>query len=59
MMRNTEEEIEATLDIWVRKIPWRRKWHPTPVFLPGECHGLKRPVGYSPWGCKSWTQPSN
>ena len=25
---------------WVRKIPWRRKWQPTPVFLPGESHGL-------------------
>ena len=27
-------------DLWVRKIPWRRKWLPTPVFLPGEFHGL-------------------
>ena len=27
-------------DAWVRKIPWRRKWQPTPVFLPGESHGL-------------------
>ena len=26
-------------DPWVRKIPWRRKWQPTPVFLPGESHG--------------------
>ena len=26
-------------DPWVRKIPWRRKWQPTPVFLPGETHG--------------------
>ena len=26
---------------WVRKIPWRRKWHPTPVFLPGELHGQR------------------
>ena len=24
---------------WVRKIPWRRAWHPTPVFMPGESHG--------------------
>ena len=24
---------------WVRKIPWRRAWQPTPVFLPGESHG--------------------
>ena len=36
----------------VRKIPWRREWQPTPVFLPGEFHGQKSLVGYSPWGCK-------
>ena len=28
-------------DPWVRKIPWRRSWQPTPVFLPGESHGLR------------------
>ena len=33
----------------VRKIPWRRKWQPTPVFLPGESHGWRSLVGYSPW----------
>ena len=32
--------------------PWRRKWPPTPVFLPGESHGQRSLVGYSPWGCK-------
>ena len=37
---------------WVRKIPWRREWQPTPVFLPGEFHGQRSLVGYSPWGCK-------
>jgi len=26
---------------WVRKIPWRREWQPTPVFLPGESHGQR------------------
>ena len=31
---------------------WRRKWQPTPVFLPGEFHGQKSLVGYSPWDCK-------
>ena len=31
---------------------WRRKWQPTPVFLPGESHGRKGLVGYSLWGCK-------
>ena len=33
------------------KIPWRRKWQPTPVFLPGESHG-RNLVGYSAWGRK-------
>ena len=36
----------------VRKIPWRRTWQPTPVFLPGESHGQRSLVGYSPWGHK-------
>ena len=31
---------------------WRRKWQPTPVFLPGESHGQRRLVVYSLWGCK-------
>ena len=39
-------------DPWVGKIPWRRKWQPTPVFLPGESHGWRSLVGYSPWGCR-------
>ena len=38
--------------LWVGKIPWRRKWQPTPVFLPGESHGWKSLVGYSPRGCE-------
>ena len=33
-------------------IPWRRKWQPTPVFLPGEFQGQRSLVGYSPWGRK-------
>ena len=41
---------------WVRKVPWRRKWQPTPVFLPGESHGQRSLAGYSPWGHKSLTQ---
>ena len=39
-------------DPWVRKIPWRRKCQPLPVFLPGKFHGQTSLVGYSPWGCK-------
>ena len=37
---------------WVMKIPWRKEWQPTPVFLPGEFHEQRSVVGYSPWGCK-------
>ena len=37
---------------WVKKIPWRRKWLPTLVFLPGELHGQRSLAGYSPWGRK-------
>ena len=36
-------------DPWIRKIPWRRQWHPTPVLLPGKSHGLRSLVGYSPF----------
>ena len=39
-------------DSWLRKIPWRRKWQPTPVFLPGEPHGQRSLEGYSPWDGK-------
>ena len=47
-----QETQETRFDPWVRKIPWRRKWQPTPVFLPGESHGQGSLVGYSPWGYK-------
>ena len=39
-------------DPWVRKIPWRRGWQPTPVFLPSKFHKQRRLVGCSPWGYK-------
>ena len=39
-------------DLWVGKILWNRKWHPTPVSLPGKFHGQRSLVGYSPWGPK-------
>ena len=39
-------------DPLVRKIPWRRKWQPTPVFLPGEFHAQRSQVGYSSCGHK-------
>ena len=37
---------------WLRKIPWRRKWQHTPIFLPGESHGQRSLAGYSPWSPK-------
>ena len=39
-------------DPWVGKVPWRRKWQPSSVFLPGKYYGQKSLVGYSPWGHK-------
>ena len=39
-------------DPWVGKIPWRRKWQPTPVILPGKSHGQRSLAGYSPRGHK-------
>ena len=49
---NGETMETVTDDPWVRKISWRRKWQPTPVFLPGKSHGWRSLVGYSPWGRK-------
>ena len=37
---------------WIGKIPWRRKWQSTPVFLFGKSHVQRSLVGYSPWGCE-------
>ena len=42
----------SRFDPWAGKIPWRRKWQPTPVFLPGKSHGQRSLVGCSPWGHK-------
>ena len=39
-------------DPWVKKIPWRGAWQPTPVFLPGKYHGQRTLQGYSLWSCK-------
>ena len=46
------QETRCGFDPWVWKIPQRRKWQPTPVLLPGESHGQRSLVGYSPWGRK-------
>ena len=38
---------DTGFNLWVGKIPWRRKWQPMPVFLPGESHGQRSLEGYS------------
>ena len=45
-------------DPWVRRIPWRRKWQPTPVFLPIESHGQSEPGGQRPTGSPRVTRLS-
>ena len=53
-MAQTVKSPPAKPEAWVRslvgKIPWRRAWQPTPVFLPGESHGQRSLAGYSPRG---------
>jgi len=44
---------------WVEKIPWRRAWKPTPVFLPGGSHGQRSLAGFSPWAAKCHTRLSD
>ena len=51
MVKNLSTMQETWVWSWVRKIPWRREWQPTPVFLPGEAHGQRSLVGNNPWGC--------
>ena len=44
-------------DPWVRKTPWKKKWQPTDIFLPGKFHEQRKLAGYSPWSHKvrhSW-----
>ena len=47
-----QETQEMWFNPWVGRIPWRRAWQPTPVFLPGESHGQRSLAGYRPWGGK-------
>ena len=48
------ENRRCRFDPWVGKISWRRKWQPTPVFLPGKSYGQRSLAGYSPWGHKEF-----
>ena len=52
MLKNLLQCRRPGFDPWGRRIPWRKKWQPTPVFLPGKSHGQRSLAGYSPWGHK-------
>ena len=52
MVKNLPTMQKPRFDPWVRKIPCRREWQPTPIFLPGDFHGQRSLVGCSPWGHK-------
>ena len=51
-----KKHLPTMRETWVRSLdgedPWRRKWQPTPVLLPGKSHGRRSLTGYSPWGLK-------
>ena len=56
LVAQTVKRLSAMQETWVHspgwEDPWRRKWQPTPVFLPGKSHGPRSLVGYHPWGGK-------
>ena len=52
MVKNPPAMLQPEFDPWVGKIPWRKKWEPTPASLSGEPHGQRSLVGYGPWGCR-------
>ena len=52
MVKNLPAMQDTRVGSLVGKIPWRRKWLPTPVFLPGKSHGQRSLAGYGLWGCK-------
>ena len=43
-----DQKKKSSFNTWVGKIPWRRAWQPSPVFLPGESHGQRSLAGYGP-----------
>ena len=57
LLAQTVKRLPAMRETRVLSLGWEapleRKWQPIPVFLPGESHGARSPVGYSPWGHKS------
>ena len=52
IVKNLPAMQETRVDPLVGKIPWRRQWQSSPIFLPGESHGWRSLVGYGPWGPK-------
>ena len=52
MVKNLPATPETWFNPWGRKMPWRREWRPTPVFLPEKSHGQRNLAGYSPGGHK-------
>ena len=52
MVKESTCNAEHAAGAAVSKIPWRRKWQSIPVSLPGESHGQRSLMGYSPWGHK-------
>ena len=52
MVKNPPANAGIRFDPWVEKIPWKRAWLPTPVFLPGKSRGQRSLAGCSLWGCK-------
>ena len=55
LVKNSPQCRKPGFDPWVGKIPWRKERLPTPVFWPGEFHGQRSVVGYSPWVTESDT----
>ena len=55
VLKNPPDNVGDRFDPWVGKISWRRTWQPTLLFLPGEFHGQRNLVGYSPWIAKNQT----
>ena len=58
-VKNPSAMQETRFNAWLGKIPWRRKWQSTLVFLPGNFHGQRSLVGYSPrgWEESDTTEP--
>ena len=50
VVKNPPAKQETQVQSLSQEDPWRKKWQPTPIFLPGKSHGWKSLVGYSPWG---------